>query len=169
MILSGYTAERPNVASSAAMASALAFAASFAASIHVSVSSRAFALARARVSAAILASSITRCASSSAKLNHISLGMSRDEVVKTLGRPHALSAQGDVEFLTYNLINKGVGDMKEFVIRIQKGSVESFGERGNFDGDGVIDAQEIANSPAALKKLGFACHREVYADDGGTR
>jgi hypothetical protein len=72
------------------------------------------------------------CASSSAKLNHLSLGMSRDEVVKTLGRPDGVSAQGDVEFLTYNLLNKGVGDMKEFVVRIQKGSVESFGERSNF-------------------------------------
>lgn len=48
------------------------------------------------------------------------------------GPPHAISAQGDVEFLTYNLLNKGVGDMKEFVVRIQKGSVESFGERSNF-------------------------------------
>jgi len=67
-----------------------------------------------------------------AKLNHLSLGMSRDEVVKTLGRPHGVSAQGDVEFLTYNLLNKGVGDIKEFVVRIQKGSVESFGERSNF-------------------------------------
>ena len=37
-----------------------------------------------------------------------------------------------MEFLTYNLLNKGVGDMKEFVVRIQKGSVESFGERSNF-------------------------------------
>ena len=77
-------------------------------------------------------STMVGCASSSAKLNHLSLGMSRDEVVKTLGRPHAISAQGDVEFLTYNLLNKGVGDMKEFVVRIQKGSVESFGERSNF-------------------------------------
>lgn len=75
---------------------------------------------------------ITGCASSSARLNQLSLGMSREEVVKTLGRPHAVSAQGDVEFLTYNLINKGVGDMKEFVVRLQKGSVESFGERVNF-------------------------------------
>ena len=82
--------------------------------------------------ACIVAAGIAGCASSSAKLNRISLGMSREEVVKTLGRPHAVSAQGDVEFLTYNLINKGVGDMKEFVVRVQKGSVESFGERGNF-------------------------------------
>jgi len=82
--------------------------------------------------ACTIAAGIAGCASSSAKLNQLSLGMSREEVVKTLGRPHAVSAQGDVEFLTYNLINKGVGDMKEFVVRVQKGSVESFGERVNF-------------------------------------
>lgn len=82
--------------------------------------------------ACLTAAGIAGCASSSAKLNQLSLGMSREEVVKTLGRPHAVSAQGDVEFLTYNLINKGVGDMKEFVVRVQKGSVESFGERVNF-------------------------------------
>jgi hypothetical protein len=82
--------------------------------------------------ACLIAAGTAGCASSSAKLNQLSLGMSREEVVKTLGRPHAVSAQGDIEFLTYNLINKGVGDMKEFVVRIQKGSVESFGERVNF-------------------------------------
>jgi len=82
--------------------------------------------------ACVAAAWVAGCASSSARLNQLSLGMSREEVVKTLGRPHAVSAQGDVEFLTYNLINKGVGDMKEFVVRLQKGSVESFGERVNF-------------------------------------
>ena len=82
--------------------------------------------------ACVAAAWVAGCATSSARLNQISLGMSREEVVKTLGRPHAVSAQGEVEFLTYNLVNKGVGDMKEFVVRLQKGSVESFGERVNF-------------------------------------
>ena len=72
------------------------------------------------------------CASSSAKLGKVGLGMTREEVVKTLGQPHALSAQGNVEFFTYNLLNKGVGDMKEYVIRMQAGVVESFGERASF-------------------------------------
>jgi len=84
------------------------------------------------LAAACAAAWVAGCASSSARLNQVSLGMSREEVVKTLGRPHAVAAQGEVEFLTYNLINKGVGDMKEFVVRLQKGSVESFGERVNF-------------------------------------
>ena len=97
--------------------------------------------------ACIVAAGIAGCASSSAKLNRISLGMSREEVVKTLGRPHAVSAQGDVEFLTYNLINKGVGDMKEFVVRIQKGSVESFGERVNF-GSGLFGTNAPAGATA---------------------
>ena len=104
---------------------------------------------RITVLAAALAAAawMAGCASSSAKLNHISLGMSRDEVVKTLGRPHAVSAQGDVEFLTYNLLNKGVGDIKEFVVRIQKGSVESFGERGNF-GSSLFGTTAPAGSTA---------------------
>lgn len=75
---------------------------------------------------------VVGCASSSSRLNKVSLGMSRDEVVKTLGKPHAVAAQGDSEFLTYNLLNKGVGDMKEFVIRLDKGAVESFGDRASF-------------------------------------
>jgi hypothetical protein len=72
------------------------------------------------------------CASSSGKLNQVSLGMTRDEVVKVLGRPHAVAAQGETELLSYNLLNKGVGDIKEFVVRLQKGAVESFGERASF-------------------------------------
>ncbi|MFM8879781.1 MAG: outer membrane protein assembly factor BamE [Verrucomicrobiota bacterium] len=93
---------------------------------------RITAFATTVTTACILAAGIVGCATSSAKLDRVSLGMSREEVVKTLGRPHAVSAQGDVEFLTYNLVNKGVGDMKEFVVRIQQGSVESFGERVSF-------------------------------------
>ena len=93
----------------------------------------------------LLAAGITAgCATSSARLNKLSLGMSRDEVVKTLGRPHAVTAQGDVEFLSYNLLNKGVGDMKEFVVRLEQGSVESFGERPSF-GTSLLNT---TNSPA---------------------
>ncbi len=84
------------------------------------------------------------CASSSAKLNKVSLGMSRDEVVKTLGRPHAVTAQGDAEYLSYNLLNKGVGDMKEFVVRLNKGAVESFGERASF-GSSLLS---LTNAPS---------------------
>jgi hypothetical protein len=92
------------------------------------------ALSRKPLAAALITAGVilAGCATSSAKLGKVSLGMSRDEVVKTLGKPHAVAAQGDSEFLTYNLLNKGVGDMKEFVVRLDKGAVESFGDRASF-------------------------------------
>lgn len=72
------------------------------------------------------------CAASSARLNRISPGMTREEVVSALGRPHAVAAQGGVEYLTYNLLNKGVGDMKEYAVKVVAGRVEAFGEKSDF-------------------------------------
>jgi hypothetical protein len=37
-----------------------------------------------------------------------------------------------VEYLTYNLLNKGVGDMKEYAVKVVAGRVESFGEKADF-------------------------------------
>ena len=54
------------------------------------------------------------------------------------------AAHGNVEYLTYNLLNKGVGDMKEFVIRLNRGAVESFGERASF-GPSLLN---LTNAPA---------------------
>lgn len=72
------------------------------------------------------------CAASSARLNRISPGMTREEVVSALGTPHAITAHGGVEYLTYNLLNKGVGDMKEYAVKVVAGRVESFGEKADF-------------------------------------
>ncbi len=72
------------------------------------------------------------CAASSARLNRVSPGMTREEVVSALGRPHAVAAHGGVEYLTYNLLNKGVGDMKEYAVKVVAGRVEAFGEKADF-------------------------------------
>jgi hypothetical protein len=72
------------------------------------------------------------CAASSARLNRISPGMTREEVVSALGTPHAVTAHGAVEYLSYNLLNKGVGDMKEYAVKVVAGRVESFGEKADF-------------------------------------
>ncbi|MEY3275257.1 MAG: SmpA / OmlA family, partial [Verrucomicrobiota bacterium] len=87
-----------------------------------------FSLFSALVAVALLAG----CAASSARLNRISPGMTREEVVSALGTPHAVTAQGGVEYLTYNLLNKGVGDMKEYAVKVVAGRVESFGEKADF-------------------------------------
>lgn len=84
------------------------------------------------------------CAASSARLNRINPGMTRDEVVAALGRPHAVAAVGDVEYLTYNLLNKGVGDMKEYAVKVVAGRVQSFGEKSDF-GNALLST----NSPSS--------------------
>ncbi len=83
------------------------------------------------------------CASSSGRLNRISPGMTRDEVVSALGRPHGVAAQGDVEYLSYNFLNKGVGDMKQYAVKVVGGRVHSFGERADF-GPNLL----VTNEPA---------------------
>jgi hypothetical protein len=88
------------------------------------------ALAPALLGSALLLAA--GCATSSAKLNKITTGMAKDEVVATLGKPHAVTAAGDTEYLTYNLLNKGVGDMKEFAVKLVGGRVESYGEKADF-------------------------------------
>lgn len=72
------------------------------------------------------------CAANSSRLNSLSPGMSKDEVLATLGRPHATSAQGGMEFLTYNLLGKGSGERREYAVKLVNGRVEAFGEREDF-------------------------------------
>lgn len=84
------------------------------------------------VSGLVAVALLAGCAASSARLNRISPGMTREEVVSVLGTPHAITAHGGVEYLTYNLLNKGVGDMKEYAVKVVAGRVESFGEKADF-------------------------------------
>lgn len=72
------------------------------------------------------------CASTSKKLNEVALGQTKDEVIALLGQPHTTTAQGGVEYLTYNLINKGAGDLREYTVKLVHGTVDSFGERADF-------------------------------------
>jgi hypothetical protein len=48
-----------------------------------------------------------------------------------------------VEYLTYNLLNKGVGDMKEYAVKVVDGRVLSFGEKLDF-GPNLL----VTNEPA---------------------
>jgi hypothetical protein len=89
---------------------------------------------------------VAGCATSSSKLNRLSLGMSRDEVVKVLGKPHSVAAQGDTEVLGYNLLNKGVGDLKEFAVRLTQGRVDLYGDRAS-----IGSALFGTNAPAASR------------------
>lgn len=93
---------------------------------------------------AVSAGVLGGCASSSARMGRISTGMDREAVVSALGRPHSVAAQGHVEYLSYNLLNRGAGDMRSYAVKLVDGRVEAFGERADFGANLLV-----TNSPAS--------------------
>ncbi len=69
-------------------------------------------------------------------LNGISLGMTKSDVIKTLGSPKSVSAKDNIEYLKYGT-SLGIGSLseqaKEYFVRLINGKVESYGLVGDFD------------------------------------
>ena len=82
------------------------------------------------VLALVLGAFLSGC-NSSANLNKIEIGMTKDEVVALLGQPDSKSAQANVEYLTYYLYADGAfngyGRDQPDMVRLVDGKVESFG------------------------------------------
>src|ERR1035437_2682023 len=51
--------------------------------------------------AVVICSAISGCTGTTAKLNHVRLGMTRTEVIQAIGSPDSISAKGDIEYLGY--------------------------------------------------------------------
>jgi hypothetical protein len=71
------------------------------------------------------------CAASPTKMNGLRLGMSKAEVLDTMGAPGSTSARQDVEYLHYRfrsdcLFTSG------YYVKLQDGKVEAFGRAGDF-------------------------------------
>ena len=86
-----------------------------------------------------LALFLAACATSG-KINTVSLGMSKHQVIETMGPPDAVSAQGSAEYLSYNLcasncaaliVQNRVQDW--YYVRLVNGNVDSYGRKGDFD------------------------------------
>ncbi len=72
------------------------------------------------------------------KLNAVGLGMTKSEVIQTLGKPVSVSAQGKAEYLNYSLCEKGwpspsCNITTPYYVRLVDGKVESYGRMGDFD------------------------------------
>jgi len=85
-----------------------------------------------------LALVISGCTGTSAKLNDISLGMSKADVISAIGRPDSVSAQGNTEYLVYHWaspkqIIADENNLDRYFVRLVNGKVESYGEQGDFD------------------------------------
>ena len=67
------------------------------------------------------------------QLNSLKLGMSKEEVIKTLGPPESISASEGIEYLNYSaLVVGGMGATTPHYVCIQGGKVVSFGKHGDF-------------------------------------
>lgn len=69
-------------------------------------------------------------------LSRISVGMSKEEVVSRLGKPHEVAQQGQTEYFTYNFDHPFDGRpaiVESYYVRFVKGIVESYGRKGDFD------------------------------------
>ncbi|MCX6956093.1 MAG: SHOCT domain-containing protein [Verrucomicrobia bacterium] len=88
---------------------------------------------------AMLAACLAGCVSTADKLNNIKIGMTRGQVVALLGEPNSMSAQGNIEYLTYYLANEAVSRDQPYAVRLVDGKVESFGR--------FIQLADIYNRP----------------------
>jgi len=91
-----------------------------------------------KVITAWLGSALVACAcATSQKMNALSIGMTKAEVVKVMGRPTSTSAIGDVEYLTYRLSETSddafYGITTDYFVRLVNGRVDAYGRRGDFD------------------------------------
>jgi len=71
------------------------------------------------------------CAGSAKKLNHVTLGMTKPDVIEVMGEPDYSSVRDDVEILSYQLTTNSFFT-DAYIIRIKQGKVDLFGRRGDF-------------------------------------
>lgn len=78
---------------------------------------------------------LSGCATAS-QLNQISIGMSKDEVIKKMGQPSSTSAIDNKEYLNYRLVPSAEpaywAYYEPYFICIQDGKVASYGKKGDF-------------------------------------
>ncbi|MBI4991434.1 hypothetical protein HZB96_05065 [Candidatus Gottesmanbacteria bacterium] len=79
----------------------------------------------------IMALLIAGCATA-AKMNRLSVGMSKDEVIKVMGNPNSQKASEGVECLEYYLSNSMMGDTGTYWVMMKDGKVIQYGRAGDF-------------------------------------
>jgi len=79
----------------------------------------------------ILAGLVIGCAGSAKKINNVTLGMTKPEVVEVMGEPDYSSVREGVEILNYKLTSNSLFT-DAYIVRIKQGKVDLFGRRSDF-------------------------------------
>lgn len=76
-------------------------------------------------------------APSARKMNEVSVGMTKAEVISVMGQPDSTAAKDGVEYMNYRLATSALdfdeSDTSEYFVRFMNGKVDAFGHRGDFD------------------------------------
>lgn len=96
----------------------------------------------------ILLSLLLASCAGTPKMNRLSVGMTKPEVIRAMERePDSTSAQDGVEYLSYNLWrdfwDRRPGDYSDrFFVRLIKGKVESYGHVGDFNSTRIPETKQ---------------------------
>lgn len=78
----------------------------------------------------LIALMLAGCGASS-KMNNLQLGMTREEVLATMGTPNSTSATANTVFFRYSLYTNSVFP-DDYFVRLTDGRVDAFGRLGDF-------------------------------------
>jgi len=82
-------------------------------------------------------------------MNNASLGMTKAEVIDSMGQPQSTSAIHGVEYLMYKLCTTDgdfmhdykCGRWEDFYVRLKDGKVDSYGTKGDFDSTKIPESK----------------------------
>ena len=80
----------------------------------------------------LLVAFLLGCAGTHQKINNLKIGMTKQDVIETIGDPDTTSASGNVEYLKYR-INVGLVYSDEYLVRLLDGKVDAYGQKGDFN------------------------------------
>jgi len=74
------------------------------------------------------------CVTMASKINTVSLGMTKQEVIARLGDPDSMSAIKDIEYMNYTFRESlALGTFPEkYFVRLRNGKVDAYGRHGDF-------------------------------------
>lgn len=79
---------------------------------------------------------LTGCATAS-KMNRVSVGMTKQEVIRAVGNPNSTSAHGGTEYMAYKFWASDSdyfsNNETNYYVRLINGKVDSYGRQGDFD------------------------------------
>ena len=70
------------------------------------------------------------CVAASSRMNNLKLGMTKEDVIQTMGKPSSTSESEGILYLKYRLREGFISD--DYYIRLIDGKVDAYGRFGEF-------------------------------------